>query len=71
MKFRRFESYEKMTNHVIGLTHQFNVREGWSPADDLLPRRFHLEPLPESGQVITEEDLQVMLKDYYRLRGWE
>ena len=65
------EDIEKMTNHVIGLTHQFNVREGWTPADDLLPRRFHLEPLPESGKVITEDDLKAMLKDYYRLRGWE
>jgi hypothetical protein len=26
---------------------------------------------PESGKVITEDELNRLMKDYYRLRGWE
>jgi aldehyde:ferredoxin oxidoreductase len=39
--------------------------------DESLPPRFYKETLPESGKVITEGDLQHMLKDYFRLRGWQ
>jgi aldehyde:ferredoxin oxidoreductase len=38
--------------------------------DDQLPSRFHKEALPETGKVITEEQMQVMLTEYYRARGW-
>jgi aldehyde:ferredoxin oxidoreductase len=65
------EEIQKMANQVIGLTHEFNRREGWTPADDLLPARFHKEPLPETGKVITEGELDRLLKDYYQLRGWK
>jgi len=49
---------------------RFNLREGLTPADDCLPPRFHREALPESGKVITEEEMALMLKEYYRARGW-
>lgn len=32
------------------------------------------EPLPEGsskGEIISQNDLDVMLKEYYRLRGWD
>lgn len=62
---------QKMSNRVISLAREFNLREGMTRDQDSLPPRFHKEALPESGKVITEDDLQYMLKDYYRLRGWE
>ena len=49
---------------------RFNIREGLTRKDDLLPKRFHSEILPESGKVITEEQMQQMLGEYYQERGW-
>jgi aldehyde:ferredoxin oxidoreductase len=51
-------------------TRRFNVREGLSMDDDRLPPRFHQEALPETKKVITEADMERLLKDYYRVRGW-
>jgi aldehyde:ferredoxin oxidoreductase len=33
--------------------------------------RFHTEPLPETGKVLTEEQMEIMLQEYYRERGWD
>ena len=49
----------------------FNKREGITRKDDSLPDRFTKEPMPEGpgkGQTV---DLDPMLDDYYRLRGWD
>jgi aldehyde:ferredoxin oxidoreductase len=55
----------------VTLKRLFNTREGISRKDDRLPRRFTHDPMPEGpgkGQVV---DLEPMLDDYYRLRGWD
>ena len=48
---------------------RFNLREGMQPEDERLPKALH-RALTDTGQVITEEQLDVMLKEYYRLQGW-
>jgi aldehyde:ferredoxin oxidoreductase len=50
---------------------RFNIREGLTTEDDHLPPRFYEEPLPETGKVLTREQMDVMLKEYYHLRGWD
>ncbi|MFH0786336.1 MAG: aldehyde ferredoxin oxidoreductase family protein [Pseudomonadota bacterium] len=65
------EEIQKMTNRVISLCREFNLREGMTRNQDSLPPRFHKESLPESGKVITEGELNRLVNDYYRLRGWE
>ena len=65
------EELARYAGHVLSLARAFNLREGMTPADDALPHRFHNEPLPESGQAISEADLHRMIQDYYRLRGWD
>ena len=52
-------------------TRRFNMREGLTAADDKLPKRFHSEVLPEFGKSISEEQMNQMLADYYRVRGWD
>jgi len=55
------------------LTRLFNVREGFLRKDDNLPKRMMEEPMPEGpakGQLITREELDKMLDEYYKLRGW-
>jgi len=55
---------------IADIIRKFNLREGLTPDDDRLPRRLHRE-LDVTGAVITEEELEEMLTDYYRLRGWD
>ena len=50
---------------------RFNLQEGLTPDDDRLPMRFHTEALPETGKVITEEQMDQMLREYYEARGWD
>lgn len=55
---------------VADLVRWFNIREGLTVDDDVLPRRFYREKL-DGGQGITEEELRLMRADYYRLHGWD
>ncbi|MBI9073971.1 MAG: aldehyde ferredoxin oxidoreductase family protein [Desulfatibacillum sp.] len=55
-------------------TRLYNVREGFLAKDDTLPRRFIKEVLPDGphkGQRISQEDMDYMRRDYYRIRGWD
>jgi aldehyde:ferredoxin oxidoreductase len=49
---------------------RFNLREGMQPEDERLPKSLH-QALTDTGQVITEDQLEVMLKEYYQLQGWD
>ena len=51
----------------------FNIREGWTPAEDTLPRRFLTTALPAGtapGATLTEERLRDMIAAYNTRRGW-
>jgi aldehyde:ferredoxin oxidoreductase len=51
----------------------FNIREGWTAADDDLPWRWKHEPMtigPSAGHVVTEEELAYLKKIYYEAKGW-
>jgi len=49
---------------------RFNLREGMQREDERLPQALH-RALQDTGQVITEDQLEVMLKEYYQLQGWD
>jgi aldehyde:ferredoxin oxidoreductase len=52
----------------------FNVREGWTPAEDTLPRRFLSEGLADgasAGAALPGERLEAMIGAYYAARGWD
>lgn len=56
---------------IWNLERLFNVREGFGRKDDTLPDRLLKEPLtvgPTRGQVV---ELEPMLDEYYRFRGWD
>ncbi len=61
----------RFAGRVLSRCREFNLREGMTPHDDSLPARFHNEPLPESGKTVSKDDLNKMIHDYYRLRGWD
>ena len=65
------ERLRRIGERIYNLQRCYNVRHGITRADDRLPRRFTDEPSPSGnaqGQVI---DLEPMLDEYYRLRGWD
>lgn len=63
------EVLRQKASAIADMTRRFNLREGLKPEQDRLPKRLHREALP-TGQSLTEEEMEQMLADYYRLRGW-
>ena len=64
------KALQQVAASVSNLVRRFNLREGLtSEKDDRLPPHLH-QPMEDSGRVITEAELNRLLKDYYRLRGW-
>ncbi|OGP73054.1 MAG: aldehyde:ferredoxin oxidoreductase [Deltaproteobacteria bacterium RBG_16_49_23] len=59
-----------IASRVINLARDFNRQEGVRKKDDKLPRRFFREVLQETGKTIRPDELGVMLREYYQLRGW-
>jgi aldehyde:ferredoxin oxidoreductase len=62
-----------MGERICNLERVFNVREGISREDDKLPYRVMEEPVPDGphqGMRCSREELDRMLDEYYRLRGW-
>ncbi len=56
---------------VWNLERLFNLREGISGADDTLPPRLLKEPMPGGPAKDQVVELDVLLRDYYRARGWD
>ncbi len=70
-----FTNADLMTvgERIYNIARAFNVREGFSRKDDVLPYRITHEPIPKGkseGSYVTEEELQYMLDEYYMARGW-
>ncbi len=59
-----------IASSIIGLARDFNQREGLTKKEDKLPRRFFRDVIQGTGKTIRQEDLDLMLKEYYELRGW-
>jgi aldehyde:ferredoxin oxidoreductase len=55
---------------ISTLVRRFNLREGLTPEDDWLSKGL-FRKLEKTGDEIKAEDLAYMLKDYYRMRGWD
>lgn len=58
---------------IITAKKLFNIREGWTPDEDRLPPRVHLEPLPDGpgrGTRLSAERLREMIRQYNLARGW-
>jgi aldehyde:ferredoxin oxidoreductase len=52
----------------------YNLREGWTTAEDTLPARFLSDGLPagaSAGAVLPRARLQEMVRAYYAARGWD
>jgi aldehyde:ferredoxin oxidoreductase len=61
---------KEMSANISNIVRRFNIREGLKREDDRLPKRLHREAL-KGGHRISEAELEKMVSDYYRLRGWD
>jgi aldehyde:ferredoxin oxidoreductase len=61
---------KEMASSIINLARSFNHQEGMTRREDNLPRRFFREVLQDSRKAIHPKDLELMIEEYYELRGW-
>lgn len=66
-----WETFMKAGERIWNLERVFNLRAGFTAADDTLPRRFTEETMPEGPSKGHVCPLNEMLPEYYRLRGWD
>jgi aldehyde:ferredoxin oxidoreductase len=67
------DDVERVGERINNLARTFNAREGFGRKEDTLPERVMHEPLrhgASKGQVISKDDLNQMLDEYYTARGW-
>ncbi|MCK4347559.1 MAG: aldehyde ferredoxin oxidoreductase family protein [Thermoplasmatales archaeon] len=67
------ESYLKAGERIWNLIRLFNLREGLPPSSDKLPSRFFKDSFtkgPARGKVLSEDEFQKSLEEYYTFRGW-
>ncbi len=59
---------------INNLARLINIREGLGRKDDTLPWKVMNQPIsddgPAKGSVVTQDELNLLLDDYYQARGW-
>jgi aldehyde:ferredoxin oxidoreductase len=63
-----------VARRVVTAKKLFNIREGWTTAEDTLPKRFLSERLAagaSAGATLPRERLEAMIQAYYAARGWD
>ena len=65
------EDLRKIATAITDATRFFNLRCGVTKESDKLPKRFFRETLKDEKRTITPEEMEKMLREYYRLRGWD
>ena len=64
---------EKIGERLNNVARLFNIREGFTRKDDSFPKRIMTEPIKagaSKGALISQTDLDEMLDEYYKARGW-
>jgi aldehyde:ferredoxin oxidoreductase len=64
----------KVGELLTNIKRLFNLREGLTRKDDILPKRILSDPIPEGpskGHYIKPEEAEMMIEDYYKARGWD
>ncbi|MCX8150519.1 MAG: aldehyde ferredoxin oxidoreductase family protein [Candidatus Bathyarchaeota archaeon] len=68
------EAVKKAGERINTIARVINVREGLSRKDDTLPWKVMNQPIPDDGPVkgavVTQDELDLLLDDYYQARGW-
>lgn len=64
---------EEAADRIATLERLFNLAAGFTDCDDTLPARFSREPITVDGEesVVSEEVMDRMRTDYYRVQRWD
>ena len=61
----------KTGERIWNLERLWNLKAGFTKADDTLPERVLKDPIPTGPSKGEISHLDVMLPEYYELRGWD
>ncbi len=68
------EELRRSGERINVLGRLFSIREGLTRKDDTLPWKIMNVPIPDDcvarGSFVSQEDLDLMIDDYYNARGW-
>lgn len=64
------EAMREVSKNVTDDTRRFNLQEGLTLEDDHLPQRLYKDILPETSSSISRQQMEQLLGEYYRARGW-
>ncbi len=68
------EALQLTGERLSNIARLYNIREGFTRKDDHLPVKVMTTPIPDEivskGSHIAQEELDLMLDDYYEARGW-
>ncbi|HLW68192.1 MAG TPA: aldehyde ferredoxin oxidoreductase C-terminal domain-containing protein, partial [Gemmataceae bacterium] len=67
------EELHRTARRIVSAKKLYNVREGWTRAEDTLPARFLSEELSVNGDsaaILPRARLDAMIEAYYEARGW-
>lgn len=68
------QELQRVARRIVTAKKLYNLREGWTPAEDTLPHRFLTQALPVGTSLraaLPRERLQEMIQAYYAARGWD
>jgi aldehyde:ferredoxin oxidoreductase len=65
------DEFLRVGERIVNLERAYMIREGFRRADDTIPRRMLEEPITDGHIPPVGENLNVMLDDYYTVRGWD
>src|SRR5438105_5911963 len=62
---------KRAAQRIVNAKKSYNIREGWTPAEDTLPDRILNQPLPEDARAqLSPTRLTALVEAYNRARGW-
>jgi aldehyde:ferredoxin oxidoreductase len=65
------EEVMRIGERIWNMERLYNLEAGIDPKDDTLPKRFLEEPLPDGPQKGAVVRLDVLIPEYYKVRGWD
>ena len=65
------EEVMRIGERVWNMERLYNLEAGIDPKEDTLPKRFVEDPLPDGPQKGATVKLDVLIPEYYKVRGWD
>lgn len=67
------DELKQTAGRIVTAKKRYNIQQGWTPAEDTLPKRFLSESIsdgPSAGASLTESRLRDLVQQYNLERGW-